>query len=470
MATSKTNAQVIVDPLASHRESATHQENPLVSQSVWQHCRPSLRGSKVDPDAASKFEFEDTYRIVCNTGIPIFLGNNERLRGERNLAAKLNELEKLCIVEHFRQSGDKGFLYSPTHSLRGELCMILQTRYFLLEDVNPDAKLDKSRIVKEISLDEYNARITPWSQCGVPYSPTHVVVGHEVAFAPKGEANCNFSIWFDECPIKLEQTQIKRARRIKQKNKTNIKTGHSRPNANGALIVRSSPVDFRNGCPAIDPFVHMVPAEDNEESNRLIDEIIAHRIDSIIANKWPYFGGASRMAVGASGLDEDVAKALLDRKEELKKSFLVLNSFHKEWTWPRREGLDRISYSTQAPPGNAITYSPSPKKVPSGRKGLHDISNIWQGFVESIPDKGENVQERNKRLPVFDSIGSRRECGPVPRLSQANEENGENDTWQQLLLGKSGEWRTARELYETRMRGSAPARNLPLSTIPFVQN
>jgi hypothetical protein len=65
-------------------------------------------------------------------------------------------------------------------------------------------------------LDEYVARLTPWSQTGVPYSPFKVVRGHEVAFSPKGDTACNFSIWFDEEPVRLEQTQIKRSRRIKQ--------------------------------------------------------------------------------------------------------------------------------------------------------------------------------------------------------------------------------------------------------------
>ncbi|KAL7520235.1 hypothetical protein ACHAWX_004968 [Stephanocyclus meneghinianus] len=455
MATSKTNAQIIVDPLAAHFESATHQENPLVPQSIWQHCRPSLRRTNY-PEA---FEFEDTYAIVCNSSnIPVFVGDSERRPGQ-NLHEKLSELQKLCIVQYFRAGQHKGFLYSPTHSLRGELCMILQTRYFQLNDVTADDTLRKDHAVNEITFDEYKARNTPWSQSGYPYSPFKVVVAHEVAFAPKGDPSCNFSIWFDEEPVKLEQTQIKRSRRIKQKNKTNIKTGHTRPNSNGALIVRTSPADFRSGGPAIEPFVHMVPAEDNAESNRIIDGMIEHRIDSIV------------FAMSTSNDGEQEAQRLIIFKRQLQKRFFVLNSFHKLWMWPRREGLDRISYSTQAPPGNAITYSPMIKKARSNREVLHDISNIWQGFVESITDKGENTQQGNKRLPVFHSLGLRSEGrGPVPRLHRANDDGATNTTWKQLLLGQSGQWSIARELYETKMKGCAPARNLPLSTIPFVQN
>lgn len=47
MATSKTNAQFIVDPLAAHFESAIQEENPFIPQSIWQHCRPSLCGGSL---------------------------------------------------------------------------------------------------------------------------------------------------------------------------------------------------------------------------------------------------------------------------------------------------------------------------------------------------------------------------------------------------------------------------------------
>ena len=215
MATSKTNAQIIVDPLAAHRESALHQENPLITQSIWQNCRPSLKNTKAsDGVARSKNDFEDTYKLVCNTDVPVFIGNNERRPIRKS--EKMSELQKLCIVEQFRASQDRRFLYSPTHSLRGELCMILQTRYFFLDNEVHGVNVKKNNVVSQISLEEYQAGITPWSQTGVPYTPLKMICAHEVAFAPKGDPNSNFSIWFDEEPIKLEQTQIKRSRRMKQ--------------------------------------------------------------------------------------------------------------------------------------------------------------------------------------------------------------------------------------------------------------
>lgn len=212
-------------------------------------------------------------------------------------------------------------------------------------------------------------------------------------------------------------------------------------------------MDFRFEGPAIEPFVYMIPAEDDIESNNIIDGIIGHRIDTIL------------LALNAPE-DEERARALLECKQQLQTSFDALVSFHQKWMWPRREGLNDITYSTQAPPGNAITYTP--KKADKQAEGLRDISNIWQCFVENMA-VGDKVLDGKARLPVFHSLGLRSESRPVPRLPRADN-YGSNNTWRQLLLGQSGEWSNARELYESKMRGSAPARNLPLSTIPFVQN
>ena len=201
----------------------------------------------------------------------------------------------------------------------------------------------------------------------------------------------------------------------------------------------------------------MIPAEDDVKSNRLLDDIIAHRIDSII------------LSMNNSDADEEEPKKLLDRKKQIQKSYEEMCSFHKKWMWPRREGLDNITYSTQAPPGNAITYAP--KTTIDDHEGKFDIGNIWQGFVENMAVNDHEAAEHKKRLPVFHSLSLRSESRRTPRLSPSNEEDdGIDHTWKQLLLGQSGEWSTALELYENKMKGSAPARNLPLSTIPFVQN
>eukprot|EP00984_Skeletonema_dohrnii_P036967 scaffold38538_cov283-Skeletonema_dohrnii-CCMP3373.AAC.1 len=120
--------------------------------------------------------------------------------------------------------------------------MILQTRYFLLLDEEYDdnqgstaAAADKHDIVKEISFDEYKSRTTPWNS-DYRFNKNKVVMATEVAFAPKGDCSANVSIWFEAKPIKLEPSQIKRCRRLKQKNKAQMRNGHKAPHSNGALL------------------------------------------------------------------------------------------------------------------------------------------------------------------------------------------------------------------------------------------
>lgn len=240
-----------------------------------------------------------------------------------------------------------------------------------------------------------------------------------------------------------------------QKSKTSIKKGHTRANANGALIARTSPVDFRCGGPVIEPFVYMIPAEDDVESNRLLDDIIEHRIDYIIST-----------TNSPTNRKEVQDQTLRSREQQLKKSYEALSTFHKLWMCPPRTGLDSIDFRTQAPPGNAITYTPI-----GSNEAPCDPGNLWQGFVENMVGNNEVSLEHKSRLPIFHSLNLRSDNGrPIPRFSHSDNNVIDDDTWKQLLLGHRGDWSNARELYEIKMRGSPPARNLPLSTIPFVQN
>lgn len=154
MASAKTNARIIVDRLAAHRENSIHQVNPLIPQSIWDNCRPSLcdrRNMKVSGIDRTgndiENEFEDTYALICNMNVPVFNGikdtKNNR-HGEAGSSQKINELQRLSIVRLMHngdgefQGGDEAvvggvkvkksqlyrdFLFSPTHSLHSELCM-----------------------------------------------------------------------------------------------------------------------------------------------------------------------------------------------------------------------------------------------------------------------------------------------------------------------------------------------------------
>lgn len=513
-ASAKTNAQIIVDRFAAHRDSAVHQENPMIVQGIWENCRPSVaRGNKQQQggDVNEDVGWEDTYALVCNTGVPAFgewilanTPNNKSIATSSTQASrKLSELQKLCIVSLMRgqdstegTEGTEGttsklhqlhrdYTYAPTHSLHSELCMVLQTRYFLL--INDDeidvasiaaaSNTNKDNIVKEISPSEYKSRTTPWNS-DYHFSRNKVVMATEVAFAPKGEYNANVSIWFDAKPIKLEPSQIKRCRRLKQKNKAQMRKGHRAPHSNGALLSRTSIADFPSRSPDIDPFVPMLPAQDDAMSESLMLAILDHRIDVLLSNK------LARWGVGVA-----LRKKQLDsRMQMLRGVYEGMNHFHQKWIWPKREGSEVVDESTLAPPGNIMPYIPS-----RSYEGSMCVS-VWDSFVDamgiatgSLASSDPRVVSKTKRsemcrlntfqvldngLPVTTSL-----TRGMPRIKPTQPDEPDKDTdkentWKEIVLGMDGKWKKACRLYnDNRVTSpsSIDARNMPLSTIPFVQ-
>jgi hypothetical protein len=420
----------------------------------------------------------DTYALVCNERIPIFTEEGGHAIVDRS--EKLSHLQKLCIVRLMR-SEEKGssqlhrdYAFAATDSVHSELCMILQARYFALLDVNftSAAEVSSNDVVEEISYEEYKARTTPWSTAGMLYNPSKFVTAHEVAFAPKGEHCANVSIWFDAVPIRLEQSQIKRSRRLKQKKKAQIRNEHTHSNANGALISRTSSADFPAGPPKIDPFVPMLPAEDDSDSHKLIMAIIEHRINSIILQ--------SCVSVYQEQIEE-----LFAREAQLAKMFAGRAMFHEKWTWPKREGMGHVTISTKAPPGNIMPYIPLKNSMNS--PCVHN----WRTFVKTICKSNASIDSPSmigglKRLSVFRSIdGSipRTSCdGPArlphilskPMISNQSSSIKNDEIWKEILLGlpENGRWEMALCLHKSQKEGSfdhTTTRNMPLSTVPFIQ-
>ena len=246
-ATGNTNAQILIDRLAAQRVSIIFQKNFLIPQSIWENCRN---------EGSANSEWMDTYYLVCNYGIHSFLGRH--VPSVRPIE-KISHLQKLCMVHRIRSNEQvssqlyRDYVFAPTHSIQSELCMILQTCYFYLPRIQYTSvsQVPAEAVVRQISLDEYREHTTPWSSSYIHAEQGNFVIVHEVAFAPKGQHDSNLSFWFNTPAIKLEASQIKRSRRLKQKKKAQIRNEHSHPNANGALISRTCSADFPNGDPDI---------------------------------------------------------------------------------------------------------------------------------------------------------------------------------------------------------------------------
>ncbi|KAL7467982.1 hypothetical protein ACHAXS_008202, partial [Conticribra weissflogii] len=374
-----------MDPLFLHCENAIHQENPLIPQTIWEGCRPSVQmkrknrlngKNKLSAAEEDYIMWMDTYRLVCNTDVRAF-PVSANIRNPK----MLTELQRLCCVvsmsrqvsqpedsnhgeaKPMRSSYRNNYIFSPTHSMMNELCMVLQVKYFLLLDVDyAKGNVGVDDIVREISQAEYEDRTGPWSSTDFPFSPSKVVKVHKLAFAPKGDHFANISFWFDEKLIPLEQSEIKRIRRAKQKVKTSIRNGHSRPHANGILVACTSPADFAcNWSPAFDPFVPMIPAEDNPFVESLVDAIMMHRVNDLICKNLPL------------GLKSQKEKELEKQMDDVMDKFLGYWDFFNHWVWPKRREMESVTALSTAPSKNSICYEPSK----TNKRALH-MYQIWR--------------------------------------------------------------------------------------------
>jgi len=217
--------------------------------------------------------------------------------------------------------------------------------------------------------------------------------------------------------------------------------------------------------------VPMLPAEDNDEIHCLIVAIMEHHIESIILSN-------------CSFVNEEQKKNLHLRKKQLQKNFMGMEKFHEKWTWPKREGMGHVTVTTRAPPGNIMPYIPlkNNKKNPC----LH----TWHTFVESIGMLNthavhSSANDDSKRLSVFLSFDGSSRKASLPHIisyeggrwnADASSSPKKDGTWKEILLGlpENGRWESALRLHNKKRGGSidntiSKVRNMPLSTIPFVQ-
>lgn len=194
----------------------------------------------------------------------------------------------------------------------------------------------------------------------------------------------------------------------------------------------------------------MLPAQDNEESHRLLMAIMEHRIDSIILEN--------------SSSDEGLKKRFLhNRMEQLKTKFQSTAKFHQKWVWPKRSGLERVTSTTKAPPGNIMPYIPSPENVKDKKSPCFH----WSTFVKAIGSldafsseyADDNEDAENTRFVSPNIMGRETTC---PRLASFKYDwwnktlpaDNADATWKELMFF-SGKWEKALTLHLEKKRSSS---------------
>lgn len=213
------------------------------------------------------------------------------------------------------------------------------------------------------------------------------------------------------------------------------------------------------------PFVFMLPVEDSADILKLILDIIKHCIDSLIQAHCP-------------SLDEEQTKNLSVRMQYLAATFERMDMFYKTWTWPKRKGMEKVTISTKSPLGNVMPYL-----VNSNNNS--PCVNIWNSFVNNMNTDFENLPVKGASmmcLSIFRSLANGRGIpayvggleAHLPLILSTPAANASDGTWEEIVLGipENGRWETALRLHDKKREGSieyTTARNMPLSTNPFVQ-
>ena len=234
----KRNSNDIPDRLYHHRLTSIRQVNPLVAPHIWESCRP-FRLTDAALARGPSMEFTDTYNLVCNSEPNAkILDWSAMAAASAPLAfgpiplAALHELQRHYITLRMHGAGDNrkhlDFTYEPKdcefqaaliffsviisvvpfaqpeyimHSFRsicragvnGQPCMVLQTRYFYLKDINLLRQSSNEYI--DIPHDEIVAEVTEQAYDAGKFSKLGAFVcAQEVAFDSKGKRSCNLSM------------------------------------------------------------------------------------------------------------------------------------------------------------------------------------------------------------------------------------------------------------------------------------
>ena len=304
---------------------------------------------------------------------------------------KLTEEQRLSIAllmsggeDTNGMSDQEDFIYSPSHLVYDELCMILQTRYFRLvsADDAPKPASDASsdtlgfgglNSVREISIEEYNASRTPWGDTRCSYSPNSTMVVRKICFGPCGEANANVSIWFDIPSSQISPCtppMVKRLKRIRSKAQMlngNKRKGSSSPSFpplpfHATVMDPASP----NAAESFHmvthkPFFYSNVANNDPLAKDLVRDILLHRIRTLQGN--------------------DPALALTNEERILRERYFSLKRSMEKWQWPSCEGRGpgRVDENTKVPECTAKYSLP----VDFGNSDNCAVAPVWGSFLNA---------------------------------------------------------------------------------------
>lgn len=312
----------------------------------------------------------------------------------KEITAEMHRLAMVLIMRTRQMA--RQYEYLPSHVFCGQLCMVLQTNYF---------RLDQRHDIVEISRNEA-FRITTTGL-------DSIIIACEIAFGPVADASVRpvstyFNIQSDDI-VRCTRAQARRHTRSRHRIRVKRNLEKQSDDAIGQILF------------SLPPLICHQPAVDDAAFD-LITGIQTHRYCSL-----KYYLSFTP--------DDRKLQSLAEEEDRLKISFISQRRFWSTWTWPKRIGSSDIDDSTEVPAVdgtyNFVTYGNPGYGEDSLFFGTdhHDemtknsdlrlvVSNqatlvtgfVWKSFVFNLQllsdQKSIDLTKKDQMMPTHDYIVS----------------------------------------------------------------
>jgi hypothetical protein len=383
---------------------------------------PQVHRNSSDTEFMNEASFKHFYEHVCNL---------ERLKYQEvtSIGNALDEDIVLEIVLKLRaEKAGVSYRYIPTHMLRGELCMVLQTKTFESRKSYDESMSHRQSLLYEVTEPSPDANS----------DGTRIIKVYEIAFGPVGDPSArNVSVWFDlqeDDLIECTPQQAKHHKRSRHRLKTAKRT-------KGAKFALNVDDDLCKGL--ILPFEHYQPRD--KCAFDLVTKILRLRLRTIyVLRDIAANNTVSLMYRGStSNYDYDYVRSnvqQLDKEiKDLNRSYSSQLRHWITWSWPEQVLGHQIDDETDVPPVDSEyefhVYKSEFKRGDSDNLyglgsirsifnlsdlSLHLPSLVWKSFMENISTqndisvaKSTVANEKNyfivNRLPVLQILSMGRE-------------------------------------------------------------
>eukprot|EP00550_Attheya_septentrionalis_P011756 CAMPEP_0198303878 /NCGR_PEP_ID=MMETSP1449-20131203/57113_1 /TAXON_ID=420275 /ORGANISM="Attheya septentrionalis, Strain CCMP2084" /LENGTH=887 /DNA_ID=CAMNT_0044006385 /DNA_START=658 /DNA_END=3321 /DNA_ORIENTATION=- len=417
-----------VDELYHHRYSSLYSCSPLYGyvplrrwkadeshiREAWAHFYSFVCSTETDPKRSRNDIHQDDFAATRRTALNGIVNSVH--------PKYLSEFHQLWIALVLRRTrAAQSYLYAPTHTFMGELCMVLESRMFQIEGDNEG--LASALEFGKLHEIKYN---TAQSHSRLHSSSSIIIVVHSIAFGPVGDPSVpGVALWFNipdgdlvQCTV-AEAKKSKRSHHRLRKKARSSPIRSSLPNSNDATSPKH--LGFKRIESSGIPMLHIHEPLDDCAFD-LVTQILMHRM------------GILSLEAGRLGDKPEVIKHGLDmQSRHLKSCFESQRRYWMTWSWPVNPH-GSVGNETDAPPIDGVyicdtNYASFKSELFHGaddgvgepvleRGTKRTLEYIWKSFTanQELLRSGTALQKQEetpkkplsllkpKRLPFFRSL------------------------------------------------------------------